>query len=251
MIQNIDYMVYNPLIIKDEVSIIIGTDSEIDYTVSGCFRTFDKNILVYDLIPITPLEFDPISVIFNTITGEFFMLYGKDAEIPIRKIKIKFRYYNSKFECDYICGLRDKGVCDVCPIVDLKGDSSDIFYLGDKIRLITEDGKYPYKTDLLGLDIEHNTSKFRCIYSLSNKETVQKYMELRGEYNPNESKYTGVSENLYRYDRRIQDKVGLYYRGGFTLNSNPCTRCIFSNCNECQIERLGLKNVFKTLELWI
>lgn len=250
MIPNINYMVYNPLLIKDEVSIIVDTGNKVNYTVSGCFRTCDENVLIYDLVPITPLEFNPISIIFKITTGEFFKLYyAKDVEIPISKLKVEFRYYKSNFECDYICNLKSKGICDSCPVVDFRGESSDIFYLGDKIRIITEDGRYPYKTDLLGLDIEHNTNKFRCIYSLSPKDVVQKNMESPSEYSLNSSKYTGVSENLYRYNWRIQDKVGLYYRGGFTLNSNPCNRCIFSNCNECQVEKLGLRNVFKILEL--
>lgn len=110
MIPNINYMVYNPLLIKDEVSIIVETGNKVNYTVSGCFRTCDENVLIYDLVPITPLEFDPISIIFKITTGEFFKLYdAKDVEIPISKLKVEFRYYKSNFECDYICNLKSRG----------------------------------------------------------------------------------------------------------------------------------------------
>ena len=256
MILNIDYMIYNPFIVKDEIFIDWVEDYRVYYYVSGCYRTSEENIIIYDLIPLdeyNEISLNPISMIFNYKTGEFYLLNDDsegDIEIPVKSIVLVRRYYKNTFECDYICKFKNTDLCNSCPINKLLSNNvieDNIYYVGDKIRLMTEDGKYSYKTDVLGID--NDEDKFKCIYSLNSKDVVQKLISRLGEYYHRNSKYRGISESGYRYNYRYNNEVDLYYRGGFTLNTNPCDRCIFSNCKDCQVERLGLKNVFKTLIL--
>lgn len=230
-----EYLIYNPYLVGEEVSIILRNDIVYDGIVTLLSYNINIKTITSEIeidIPsnnILGLEeyikvtYDLVAKCYyfkveeNIITLNSFKSNDIISVIPKKcgnKYKIR-NIFQNLFECNYICKFKDTDLCDKC--YSFEGfkyvDNNKIFLLGDRVKVNNK------KATILSITIRDGGIYYR-------------YLEDGVNY------YSGLS--ALSFIENSNNSISLYYRAGYLKKDNEyyCNKCIFQDCNKCLISKL-------------